>query len=332
MRFGCGVGVLVATVLAYAVLLVPSAEAVQVSCGQTISQDTKVSNDLTDCPGDGLVVDADGIVLDLNGHTIDGAPGSSDYGVDLGGDGEVDDVTVKNGKIKEFSVGVQAGLGDDAPRLIGLKLIDNSAYGIQLGVARSALVRNNLADGNQYGFVFQGASRPVVQGNTARDNTIRGFDLAGTADGLYAGNLAESNAEEGFKIADNSPRNLFRNDAANGNGGSGFRVLDGLASKLIDVTANGNSADGIIVDVGGDRTQVIDSIANNNEDDGIEVVDGADDVLLKGNRASKNDVDGFLIQDSDTTARSNIAKDNGDSNFHVTDGWIDLGGNKGKVS
>jgi hypothetical protein len=49
-----------------------AAKAVHVSCGQTITENTRLANDLIDCPGNGLVIGADDITLDLNGHTIDG--------------------------------------------------------------------------------------------------------------------------------------------------------------------------------------------------------------------------------------------------------------------
>src|SRR5204862_977171 len=48
------------------------AMAAQPSCGGTITADTTLVSDLTNCPGDGIVVGADNITLDLNGHTIDG--------------------------------------------------------------------------------------------------------------------------------------------------------------------------------------------------------------------------------------------------------------------
>ena len=43
-----------------------------VKCGDTLTHSVKLTADLTDCPGDGLVIGADGITVDLNGHTIDG--------------------------------------------------------------------------------------------------------------------------------------------------------------------------------------------------------------------------------------------------------------------
>ncbi len=38
-----------------------------VSCGQVITHSIHLSNDLTDCPGDGLVIGADHIRVDLGG-------------------------------------------------------------------------------------------------------------------------------------------------------------------------------------------------------------------------------------------------------------------------
>src|SRR5947208_2793447 len=82
--------------------------AAQVSCGQVITQDTKVDNDLIDCPGDGLVVGADDVTLDLHGHTIDG--GGQGRGIAVGDqrtliDGP-DRVTVENGTVREFGDGI----------------------------------------------------------------------------------------------------------------------------------------------------------------------------------------------------------------------------------
>jgi len=44
----------------------------QLSCGETISTDTTLHNDLLNCKNHGIVIGADGITLDLNGHLIDG--------------------------------------------------------------------------------------------------------------------------------------------------------------------------------------------------------------------------------------------------------------------
>ena len=50
--------------------------AAKVSCGDVITEDSKLKKDLN-CSGDGLEIDADNVTLDLNGHTIKG-DGSGD--------------------------------------------------------------------------------------------------------------------------------------------------------------------------------------------------------------------------------------------------------------
>src|SRR5216117_2676623 len=81
-----------------------------VSCGATITTDTKLDSDLTNCPGDGVVIGADNITLNLDGHTIDGTVGGTGIDDSAGRDG----VTIENGSVKGFSQGiVLIGASDD---------------------------------------------------------------------------------------------------------------------------------------------------------------------------------------------------------------------------
>jgi hypothetical protein len=82
-----------------------------VRCGDTITRDTRLKNDLVNCPGNGIVIGADNITLDLNGHTVDGDSVvgceelyTCDFGVDntAGHHG----VTIKDGSIREFATAV----------------------------------------------------------------------------------------------------------------------------------------------------------------------------------------------------------------------------------
>src|SRR5918992_966124 len=74
----------------------------EVSCGQVLTQSTLLINDLSECPGDGLVIGSPRIIVDLGGHTIDGV------GLATGilNDGYAS-VTVKNGTVQEFDYGVR---------------------------------------------------------------------------------------------------------------------------------------------------------------------------------------------------------------------------------
>ena len=62
---------IVAAALVAGALAAPAAQAsAPLHCGATITKDTKLNKDLSDCPGVGIRIGADGITLDLDGHTI----------------------------------------------------------------------------------------------------------------------------------------------------------------------------------------------------------------------------------------------------------------------
>jgi large repetitive protein len=75
----------------------------EVRCGDVITTDTTLANDLTDCHGIGLTVAADHVVLDLNGHTVDGDGVADVEGIQVSGR---HDVTVAHGTITDFVEGV----------------------------------------------------------------------------------------------------------------------------------------------------------------------------------------------------------------------------------
>src|SRR5919198_3956389 len=129
-------------VLAAAAMLVPAgaqARTSRVSCGQTIPTDTKLANDVANCPKEGIIIGADNITLDLNGHTVsgDGAPVAScpdgtfcDVGIDntAGHTG----VTIRDGAIGGFDVGVFA-IGGSEDRIHGLASANESSVGMIVG-------------------------------------------------------------------------------------------------------------------------------------------------------------------------------------------------------
>jgi hypothetical protein len=94
--------------LALALTLVPAAaaQARTVSCGEVITQDTTVSNDL-DCVGDALSVGADDVTLNLNGHEIQARIGpTTSAGVTAIRSRDHDGVVIRNG------VAAATGLGN----------------------------------------------------------------------------------------------------------------------------------------------------------------------------------------------------------------------------
>src|SRR4051794_37666215 len=72
-RFAARLITLLAMICCFA-LLPGAAQATTVHCGDTITQDTTLTNDVLNCPSVGLTIAANGITINLNGHTISGEP------------------------------------------------------------------------------------------------------------------------------------------------------------------------------------------------------------------------------------------------------------------
>ncbi|MDL2124848.1 MAG: hypothetical protein LWX51_17645 [Deltaproteobacteria bacterium] len=77
-------------------------------CGQIITSDTTLECDL-DCDGTAITIGAVGITLDLNGCTLNGH--GTGYGVD--NDDGWDNVTIKDGIIDGFRVGISLDHADN---------------------------------------------------------------------------------------------------------------------------------------------------------------------------------------------------------------------------
>ncbi len=93
-----------------------------------VTQSITVTNDLTDCLLDGLVVGADNITIDLMGHTIDGVG----LGAGIRNDG-YDSVTIRNGTVSGFDFGVMLNVGTTGNIVEDMRAEQNQEAGVALG-------------------------------------------------------------------------------------------------------------------------------------------------------------------------------------------------------
>jgi hypothetical protein len=166
----------------------------------------------------------------------------------------------------------------------------------------------------------------VFQRTIANGNDEEGFLLIQVSQSLFETSSASNNGLEGVLFGSDSDGNLLRSFVAQGNGREGVFVQLGDRNTLDGVRALDNDSSGIRV--AGDDNKVLSSVASKNDQDGVLVESGATGTLLKDDTANQNDDDGFDIEDSDTTLRSNLAKDNGGFNINAPNGFTSLGGNK----
>jgi parallel beta-helix repeat protein len=231
------------SVLAIGVLLAMAsaahARAASVTCGQTITHDTTLTADLTNCPGDGLVIGADNITLDLNGHTIDGTvtqlpacdePPFGTDGIRLGG---YDGLTIENGTVQQFFNGIDGGgegVGSADDDLHGLVVRDNRFNGISFG---SNLLLNNhnrivgsqaYGNGCGAGIFLNSADGNRVARNRSHDND-GGIGVCCSPNNVIEDNVVAHNSETGIAIFfGNHSHNVVRHNSVSANGGDGIFV------------------------------------------------------------------------------------------------------------
>lgn len=244
-----------------------------VTCGATLLRDTRLREDLVDCPGDGLVLGADDITLDCDGHAIAGIGGANGVRVD----GRAS-VTVKNCSIRGFSraialqgttgstvEGNSISCGDSAMGItvqdgVHDRIVDNDIgdceTGIQMAASSVIHVDDNLLVGSHTGIVLEAG----VYGARVRRNQVS--DSSGSALGVgghVLGNTIEDNVVErawtgffsngdvsGNRIDDNevrdsqsgfslyySPRNVLDGNLAMHNVGTAIMFFQGSSRNLI---------------------------------------------------------------------------------------------------
>ena len=285
--------VLLAAVLA-GVVTVGAAQAagpVTVTCGQVLTQDTKVANDLVNCPAAGLVIGASNIKLDLRGHLIDGDAFGNDAGID--NTGGFDNVWVTHGTIQEFQWGVNL-LGASSNQVDRLETLNN-VLGILLdsGSNNNSVVRNQVHDNDRVGGILvDGTTGNLLSRNTVYNNGSSGIG------GVSIGAWNSTNIEI-------SLNNVYDNVH------SGIWLLNTNTSLVTGNMSNTSGFDGIETSMGSTGNVVLDNVANGNGWNGIDVGDPGN--TITGNQADTNFNLGIFAAAGNVDGGGNTAAGNGDS-------------------
>jgi hypothetical protein len=280
--------------LALVALWPAQATATHVQCGEVITQDTKLDNDLLNCPPDlepnpppfkaALTIGADDVTLDLNGHTLQTGvvfAGTGTTGIDNAGG--YDDITVKDGTIDhyEYPVFISGG-ADNAVTNVNL-----SGRGgvIAYGVSGMQVTKSVIEGGAWGGIYLYGPGGPARIESNVVSRGISGIEAPPSAEGriVISGNVLNGNFDGIYVPAGRNVvaehNHVTGTVGAIGYGGIGIYARGGLVKHNL-VEQNG---DGIIA-LG--STIVSHNTANFNQFLGIDadltVIDGG------GNRASGN--------------------------------------------
>jgi Periplasmic copper-binding protein (NosD) len=310
-----------------------------VSCGDTITQDTKLDSDLVNCPADGITVGADNITLDLNGHTIDGVlanEGQNGVNNSAGHSG----VTVENGTIQEFLIGVRV---EGARNNLITRLDEHSAGAAVLLIrADNNEIRKNSFSGCNI-TLFDDSDANLIWQNTLTKSEILLSPLSFIPPFRPTANRIEKNVIQGgttaialFTTKDTvvEKNNIIGNSGVavqEGNTSSGTRFLDNsiVGTRFLDTPLEGN---GTGLGVGGsDGTVIARNRLDHNAGDGLFLTSAGQNTLVERNFASGNGDDGIDV-DSTRTPRATLTRNTANNNFDLgieaVPGTIDGGGNK----
>lgn len=266
-----------------------SAGAAVLSCGQVITQSTKLDNDVGPCPNNGahgIVIGASNITLDLNGHTVFGTGASGEgagvYMLNRTG------VTVRNGTVRNFDGGVaiDGGSRNTVRNVLArdnIGVLGVTRYGEGIAVLSSTdnrILSNQVVHNGPFGGI--GVYTLV---NVEHQRTTSGVSTRNLIDGnqVVDNNLPRTpliNDSDGIRIERMSTFNVITNNRVTGSG------LDGIA--LFAFTPNNTIRFNQVYGNGFLNTSA-------RRGDGIRVFGGSHNTVVEGNQVRGNAANGIIL-------------------------------------
>ena len=337
----------------------------QIRCGETITTDTTLDNDLVNCPNNGIIIAADDVTLDLNGHTIDGdgtefadCPKNTFCDVGVAEDRH-DGIIVKHGSVREFEFGLNVGRSDHL-RALGISTARNRFAGFLFVRCDRSLVRNSAGnrskgDGDQVGMLLFDSHHDRILHSSFRGNAGQGVMAVKSTKTVIRGNLMSGNGGEGFimeggdgfrlqgnriirngggiTLGPGSDNVITRNRVFRG--GDGIRIEKGHGNLVSDNVVIHTRRKGIRLGIehfhsGGAHNVVRRNRVRDSRGDGFAVSEKERHSLLKRNVAKGAKDDGFDIKSRSAKLTKNRALRNGDLGIRAVRGVKDGGGNRAR--
>jgi nitrous oxidase accessory protein NosD len=229
-------------------------------CGDVVTDDVVLRDDLLDCPGDGLIAMGADITIDLNHHRVDGTGAGAGIRV------LAPRITVRDGRITEFQDGVLVPAdGLEHARLTRLQIAHNGRGVMLVGplppgppedgaltLTTSAIHHNaaaavlasgwphrsrigeSLIDANGAGVVFRDSRGGTVERNLLTRNRLAGVGFDFSTAGRVSENLISGNGTWGLQANRSTDlrvsRNVVLRNGTAGRPGGGAVVVEGLAT------------------------------------------------------------------------------------------------------
>jgi CSLREA domain-containing protein len=315
----------------------------QVSCGQIITRSTVLTNDLTNCPGNGLVVGASNITIDLDGHTIDGT--GIESGVLTNG---FDNVTIRNGAVHEFDFGVHVGPGSGGTVVDVMHAELNQEAGVALSDADAdgvgATVRNSTFVGNAVGIgLYANTRNAVIHDNAVGGSSGEGIRVENAVAARVHDNEVARSSGAGILVLGGGQHDIRRNELTDNQTGVvvGEELLGSDNTTVAGNTVRGGSGGVLVEDSSG--VAILDNVVRSTLGPAValslssqslvranDLGGNSDGITLEettGVRIEANDVSGSLgggieigVASYDNVVTGNTANDNGSDGIMVDDG------------
>jgi parallel beta-helix repeat protein len=297
-----------------------------VACGATITSDTKLRADLTNCPGDGLVVGKDGITIDLGHRTIDGSGAENSHGIRLNGRRGV---KIKGGTVQEFATGI--GLdASDGNWVSGVAVRDSAGRGVNALNGSDRNVFSGLrSTGNLTGIAITASTGNVVRASALTANEFTGALLFGASKTRVERNHVAGNIANGVAVVEGSTENAVLGNRVDGSD-TGL-IVDSSDRNLLSLNKVDGAGDGVLV--AGTGNVVAGNLVDRSKGGcegcsgfGIGVLSGAN--TMKLNLVQRSASDGINVAAAGSRVALNFATRNGDLGIEAVQGVIDGGGNR----
>jgi hypothetical protein len=198
------------------------------ACGQVVTTDAVLTMDLL-CSGPGVIVGAPGITIDLKGFTLREEVAHPPSWSGVWATNRYDDLTVKNGVVRNFAIGV-AAMGDHVR--ISDVIAAGNTQGIVVSGSSASITSVNAVGNRSWGIRVRGDAARITS-STAAGNDI-GIGIEGDSASIGRSTVL-GNGTFGIAV-DGNDASLTRN-RADGNGfAGGLSDLLGLGIEVTDFT------------------------------------------------------------------------------------------------
>jgi parallel beta-helix repeat protein len=282
-----------------------------VGCNTAVSGFLKLANNLSNCADDGLRVMANNVVIDLNGHHISG----SGDGAGISNMGGFDNLTVRNGTIRNFQNGIDSR-GTAANIAAGGSFLELDLARNDTGLFLFHTTHTMLFETRVVGNALSGVLALTSAATRVRSNTILGNGTNGIAFSVNSvsdatGNEIAGSGREGIFMEDVGSTWLTGNTVdASGRDGIAVTPIAAGPNLVRENVVTASGRDGISFIGAGDAVDLLDNTSVSNSRYGMWL-DGGGHKIVTGNGALDNGYDGIYVAGSDAELTDNVAHRNG---------------------